>query len=178
MTHPSFAAEAYALLEGMRAVKELAVTHALAHTGDEYTQDPVDVYTGNLSLFNTLDADGVVQPKKVGAAVQELREMYHDGAMGTITWLRARGQLAHALTKAGRNTPLQQTVGTGFYGVRLSGGDYLTKASSSASSLTAVVDSDEAEDDDATTPDGAIGYKNAGQDGVPDKEDPEWGECQ
>eukprot|EP00168_Porphyra_purpurea_P001895 TRINITY_DN12232_c0_g1_i1.p1 TRINITY_DN12232_c0_g1~~TRINITY_DN12232_c0_g1_i1.p1 ORF type:complete len:325 (-),score=66.71 TRINITY_DN12232_c0_g1_i1:469-1443(-) len=85
VTHSSFAAEVYALLEGMRAVKELAVIHALVHTGDEYTQAPVDVYTDNLSLFNTLDADGVVQPKEVGAAVQELREMYHDGAMRTIT---------------------------------------------------------------------------------------------
>ncbi|KAK1859174.1 hypothetical protein I4F81_001771 [Pyropia yezoensis] len=74
--------------------------------GDEYTQAPVDVYTDNLFLFNTLDVDGVVQPKEAGAAMQEQREMCHEGAMSTITWLRARGQLADALTKAGRNTPL------------------------------------------------------------------------
>eukprot|EP00170_Pyropia_yezoensis_P001373 contig_6083_g1377 len=90
----------------MRAVQELAVVHALFHRGDEYTQAPVDVYTDNLFLFNTLDVDGVVQPKEAGAAMQEQREMCHEGAMSTITWLRARGQLADALTKAGRNTPL------------------------------------------------------------------------
>ena len=44
----------------------------------------------------------MVQPKEVGAAVQELRESYHGGALATVTWLRARGQLADALTKAGR----------------------------------------------------------------------------
>lgn len=107
VTHSSFAAEVCALLEGKRAVKELAVVHALVHTGDEHTQAPARVYTDNLSLFNTLDADGVVQPKGVGAAVQELREMCHDSAMSTITWLRARGHLADALTKVERNTYLR-----------------------------------------------------------------------
>jgi len=43
----------------------------------------------------------------VGAAVQELRNFYHGGTLATVTWLRARGQLVDALTKAGRNTPLQ-----------------------------------------------------------------------
>lgn len=38
VTHSSFAAEVCALLEGKRAVKELAVVHALVHTGDEHTQ--------------------------------------------------------------------------------------------------------------------------------------------
>jgi len=43
----------------------------------------------------------------VGAAVQELRNFYHGGTLATVTWLRARGQLVDALTKACRNTPLQ-----------------------------------------------------------------------
>lgn len=60
VTHSSFAAEVYAMLEGVRAAKELAVIHALANYGNEYKQAPVDVYTDNLSLYNTLDADGAV----------------------------------------------------------------------------------------------------------------------
>lgn len=137
VTHSSFAAEVYAMLEGMRAVKQLAAIHALVHCGDEYAQVPVDVYTDNLSLYNTLDADGVVQPKEVGAAVQELRELYHGGVMATVTWLRAPGQLADALTKPGRNTALQRMVQSNMYHVRLSPADYLTKTSQSASTLAA-----------------------------------------
>jgi len=132
VTHSSFAAEVYALLEGVRAVLELAAIHAHIHTGDEYALPPIDAYTDNLSLYNTLDADGVVQPKEVGAAVQELREVYHGGTIATITWLRARGQLADALTKAGRDTPLQQTIKMGMFGVRLAESDYLTKSSPAA----------------------------------------------
>lgn len=56
-------------------MKELAVIHALVHQGDEYAQAPIDFYTDNMSLFKPMDADGVVQPKEVGAAVEELREM-------------------------------------------------------------------------------------------------------
>lgn len=133
------------------------------------------MYTDNFSLLNTLDADCVLQPKKVGAAVQELREMYTDGAMRAITWLRARAQVGGALTKDGRNTPLQQTVGSGFYGVRLDEGDYLTKRSSSAPTLTAVVNDDEAEDYEGPGQDGDI--DNGGHD-LDDEDDPMSGECQ
>lgn len=80
-THIAFSSDVYAPLEGMRAVKEIGVVHALVHTGDEYAQAPVDVYTENMSLFNTLDADGVVQPKELGAAVQELQELYCSGSL-------------------------------------------------------------------------------------------------
>lgn len=132
VTHSSFAAEVYALLEGVRAALELAAIHAHIHEGDEYRLAPIDAYTDNLSLYNTLDADGVVQPKEVGAAVQELREFYHGGSIASITWLRAHGQLADALTKAGRDTPLQRTLQTGRFGVRLSDNDYLTKSSTAA----------------------------------------------
>lgn len=129
VTHSSFAAEVYALLEGVREALELAAIHAHIHEGDEYRLAPIDAYTDNLSLYNTLDADGVVQPKEVGAAVQELREFYHGGSISTITWLRAHGQLADALTKAGRDTLLQRTLRSGRFGVRLSNNDYLTKSS-------------------------------------------------
>lgn len=132
VTHSSFAAEVYAMLEGVRAAKELTIIHGLVHHGNEYAQPAVDVYTDNLSLYNKLDADGVVQPKEVGAAVQELRELYHGGTLATVTWLRAHGQLADVLTKPGRDTPLQHTIRTGAYAVRLADNDFLTKRSSAA----------------------------------------------
>eukprot|EP00168_Porphyra_purpurea_P006046 TRINITY_DN1729_c0_g1_i2.p1 TRINITY_DN1729_c0_g1~~TRINITY_DN1729_c0_g1_i2.p1 ORF type:complete len:362 (-),score=33.23 TRINITY_DN1729_c0_g1_i2:107-1192(-) len=132
VTHSSFSSEFYALLEGVRVVLELSAVHAHVHTGDKYDLPPIDAYTDNLSLFNTLDADGVVQPKEVGAAVQELREFYHGGKIATMTWLRARGQLADALTKAGRDTPLQATIRTGRFGVRLGASDFLSKSSAAA----------------------------------------------
>lgn len=82
-----------------------------------------------MSLHNTLDLDGVVHPK-VGAAVHELRVLYRKGAIATMTWLQARGQMADALTKMGRNTPLEHCIRTGVYDVRLSPGDFPTKSSS------------------------------------------------
>jgi len=75
VTHSSFAAEVYAMLEGVRAAMEVATIHAFIASGDEYLQPPLDVFTDNLSVYHTLDADGVVVPKEVGAAVQELREL-------------------------------------------------------------------------------------------------------
>lgn len=69
----------------MRAVRGLASVHAVVHTGDDHAQPTVDVYTDSLSLYNTLDADGVFQPKEVGAAVHELRELYRGGACAFIT---------------------------------------------------------------------------------------------
>lgn len=140
VTHSSFAAEVYALLEGMRAVKELAAVHAVVYTGDEHAQPAVDVYIDSLSLYNTLDADGVVQPKEVGAAVHELRELYRGGACASITWLRARGQLADALTKPARNTPLEHCIRTGKYNVRLAASDYLTKQPGTGVALLASED--------------------------------------
>lgn len=93
---------------------------------------PVDIYTDKPSIYHTLDADGVVQHKEVGAAVQELRELYHGGTMSTVTWLRAHGQLVDALNKPGRDTALKQTIRTWAYAVRLAATDYLTKQSSAA----------------------------------------------
>jgi len=128
VTHSSFAAEVYAVLEGVRATMEMAAVHVFIYSGDEYAQPPIDVFTDNLSPYNTLDADGVVMPKEIGAAVQVLRELYRSGALATVTWLRARGQLADILTKPGRSSPLEHTVRTGFYNVRLGPGDFLTKS--------------------------------------------------
>lgn len=131
-THSSFAVEAHAMLDGVRTVKELVVIHALVNFGDEYRQAPVDVYTEEISLYHRLDADGVVHPKEVVGAVQELREPYHGGIMSTVTWLRAHGQLADALIKPERDTSLHQTIHTGAYGVRLAATDYLARRSSAA----------------------------------------------
>ena len=134
VTHSSFAAEVYAMLEGVRAATEVAVVHALLSTGDEYRLAPLDVYTDNLSLYNTLDAAGVVTPKEVGAAVQELRDLYHAGALATVTWLRAHGQLADILTKPNRRSALADTVRSGCFGVRLGPSDFLSKPSSARAS--------------------------------------------
>ena len=64
--------------------------------------------------------------------MQELRHFSHGGTLATVTWLRARGKLADEMTKACRNTPLQQTIQTGRFNVRLQDGDYLSKSSLAA----------------------------------------------
>lgn len=96
---------------------ELAAIHAHIHTGNKFNLPPIDAYIDNDTLYKTLDAEGVVQNKQVGAAIQELREFYHGGTLATVTWLRARGHLADVLTEAGRDPPLQQTIRTRMFGV-------------------------------------------------------------
>ena len=50
VTPSSFAAEVYALLEGVRMALELASTQAHVFTGDAHALAAIDVYTDNLSL--------------------------------------------------------------------------------------------------------------------------------
>lgn len=69
----------------------------------------------------------------MGAAFQELRELYRSGAPASVTWIRARSQLADILTKPGRGSPWEDTVRTGFYNVRIGSGDFLTKTAAAAS---------------------------------------------
>lgn len=90
----------------------------------------------------------------MGAAVQELRELYHDGTMATVTWLRAHGQLADARTKPGRDTSLQQIIRSGAYAVRLAAIDYLTKRSSAAPDQDGVIDNYNDNEADAYTTEG------------------------
>lgn len=72
--------------------------------------------------------------------------------MATVTWLRAHGQLADALTKPGRDTPLQQTIGSGAYAVRLAATDYLTKRSSAAPDQDGVTENYYDDEADRTPP--------------------------
>lgn len=71
--------------------------------------------------------------------------------MATVTRLRAHGQLADALTKPGRDTPLQQTIRTGAYAVRLATTDYLTKRSSAAPEQDGVIENYKNDDSNVTT---------------------------
>lgn len=43
VTHSSFAAEVYDIPEGIRAIKELSVVHALVYFADEHAQPAVDI---------------------------------------------------------------------------------------------------------------------------------------
>jgi len=106
VTHFSFAAEVYTILKEVLMALELASTQAHVFAGDAHALAFIDVDTEDLSLYNTLDAAGSVQPKEVEAAVQELRHFSHGDTLATVTWLRARGKVADEMTKACRNKPL------------------------------------------------------------------------
>ena len=64
----------------------------------------------------------------MGAAVQELRELYHGGVLATVTWLRVPGQLAEVLTKLNRRSALEDTLRSGCSGIRLGPSDFLSKS--------------------------------------------------
>lgn len=88
--------------------------------------------------------------------MHELRELYRGGACAFITWLRARDQLADALTKPARNTPLEHCIGTGTYHVRLAASDLLTKQPSMGVAFVVANDHDYSFDEhDDETADGS-----------------------
>lgn len=64
VTHFSFAAEVYAMLDGLRAAKELAVVHALVNHGNEYKQAPIDVYTDTSPSTTRSTPTGWCSPRR------------------------------------------------------------------------------------------------------------------
>lgn len=113
VTHSSFAAETYALLDGMRAENGVAYVLAqLTHAVDAALA-PIDAFTDSLSLFNTMSAAGIVKPKEVNAVVAALREINGAGSMASLTWVPAGAQLAYSLTKPSSSASLRSTLSTG-----------------------------------------------------------------
>lgn len=121
VTHSSFAAETYALLDGMRAAIEVACLLALACGGPDAPFSPIDAVLDCLSLFNTLSSTSLIKPKEVNAGVAALREMYTDATISSATWTPAGGQLADFLNKASSSLALRATLRTGRYGLCPSG---------------------------------------------------------
>lgn len=121
VTHSSFAAETYALLDGMRAAIEVACVLAHITHGVDTTLLPIDVFIDCQSLYNTMSATGVVSPKEVNAGVAALRGIYSGGTMSSLTWVPAAGQLEDCLTKQSPAGSLRNTLQTGRYGLRACG---------------------------------------------------------
>lgn len=148
VTRSSFAAETYALLEGMRAAVDVACVLAHITDGDDSSLAPIDAFTDCLSLYNTMSAVGLIKPKEMNAAVAALREMYAAASMSSLTWLPAAAQLADPLTKTSTSAALRAVLRTGRYGLRPNG------------SMTKTHDTDRAELDaregDATAPASAV----------------------
>lgn len=117
VTHSSFAAEAYALLDCMRAAIEVACLLSLILDGVEGGMRPIDAVVDSLSLFNTLSSTSLVRPKEVNAGVEALRVMYAAGHMASVSWTPADGQLADCFTKASSSASLKVTLRTGRYGL-------------------------------------------------------------
>ena len=118
MTHSSFAAETYALLDGMRAAIETACVLAHLTDGTDASLLPVDAFTDCHGLFNTMSGTGLSRPKEINAAIAALRDMYSSAAMSSLTWLPAAGQVADCLTKPSSSASLRAVLRSGRYGLR------------------------------------------------------------
>lgn len=117
VTHSSFAAETYALIDGMRAAVDVACVFANISDGDDSALAHIDTFIDCHSLFNTIPSTGLVKTKEVYAGVAAFREMYEAGAMSSLTWLPAAGQLADCLTKPSSSNSLLEDLRTGRYGL-------------------------------------------------------------
>eukprot|EP00168_Porphyra_purpurea_P013641 TRINITY_DN3792_c0_g1_i1.p1 TRINITY_DN3792_c0_g1~~TRINITY_DN3792_c0_g1_i1.p1 ORF type:complete len:520 (+),score=117.04 TRINITY_DN3792_c0_g1_i1:298-1857(+) len=118
VTHSSFAAETYALLDGIRAAIEVAYVLAHLTDGSDAALAPVDAFIDCQGIFNIISATGLCRPKEVNAGVAALREMYSSGAMASLTWLPAAGQVAACLTKPSSSASLRAVTRSGRYGLR------------------------------------------------------------
>jgi len=118
VTHSSFAAETYALLDGMRAAIETACVLAHLTDGTDASLLPVDAFTDCHGLFNTMSGTGLSRPKEINAAIAALRDMYSSAAMSSLTWLPAAGQVADCLTKPSSSASLRAVLRSGRYGLR------------------------------------------------------------
>lgn len=75
VTQSFFAAEAYALLDGMRAAIEVACMLGQTTNGLGVDVRPIDAVTDCLTLFNALSATVLVKPKEMNAGVEAPREL-------------------------------------------------------------------------------------------------------
>lgn len=75
VTHSTFGAETYALLDGIRAAVEVSCVPAHLTNGVDMALCFIDAVTDFLSLLNTMSTTGLVKPTEFNAGMAALREM-------------------------------------------------------------------------------------------------------
>lgn len=112
VTHSSFAAEAFSLLQGMLSALDAAAVAGLLFEGTEGATPPVHLFIDSLALCDSISSATATGSKEVRAALAESREHYQVGTMASTTWLPGSYQLSDGLTQPTGAGPLRHAVAT------------------------------------------------------------------
>eukprot|EP00170_Pyropia_yezoensis_P001149 contig_5174_g1153 len=130
VTHSSYAAEAFSLLQGLLTALVAASVAGLLSEGKEGAEVPVLAFIDSRALYDSLSSTTATGSKEVRAAVAELREHYQLGTLASVTRLPGSCQLADGLTKPTGAVSLRHAVATGW--VPLAQSVCVTKSASTA----------------------------------------------
>lgn len=113
VTHSSYAAEAFSLLQGLLTALNAASVAGILFEGKEGATVPVHAFIDSRALYDSLSSTTATGSKEVRAAVAELREHYQLGTLASVTWLPGSFQVADGLTKPTGAGTLRHAVATG-----------------------------------------------------------------
>ena len=114
VTHSSFAAEAFSLLQGLHAALGVADVACLLLSGPGGAALPVHAFIDSRSLYDALTSSATTGSKEVRAAVANLHDHYRLGSLSSVSWLPGSHQLADGLTKPTGGRALRAAVSSGW----------------------------------------------------------------
>ncbi|OSX73858.1 hypothetical protein BU14_0323s0002 [Porphyra umbilicalis] len=114
VTHSSFAAEAFGLLQGLHAALGVSDVVRLLFSGPGGASVPVHAFIDSRSLYDALTSSARTGSKEVRAAVSDLQDHYRLGSLSSVSWLPGSHQLADSLTKPTGGRSLRAAVASGW----------------------------------------------------------------
>ena len=114
VTHSSFAAEAFGLLQGLRSALNAAAVAGLLFNGSVGAGLPVHAFVDSRSLYDSLTSTSASGSKEVRACLADLRDHYRLGSLASVAWLPGSLQLADGLTKPTGAGPLRAAAASGW----------------------------------------------------------------
>lgn len=113
VTHSSYAAEVFVLLQALLVALDAADVGSLLFDGAAGNGLSMHTFVDSRVLYDSLSTTSALGSKKVRAAVAELLEHYRLGTLASVAWLPAAYQLADKLTKPTGAAQLRAAVSTG-----------------------------------------------------------------
>jgi len=114
VTHSSFAAEAFGLLQGLRSALDASDVAGLLFDGAVGGGLPVHAFVDSRSLSDSLSSTSATGSQEERACIDDLRDHYRLGSLASVTWLPSPLQLADGLTMPTGASPIRAAVASGW----------------------------------------------------------------
>lgn len=113
VTHSSYAAEAFSLLQAFHDALGVAGVAGLLFKGSAVQGFAAHALIDSRALFDSLSSTSLTSSKEVRAAVAELRKHNRLGTIASVAWLPGSYELVDGLKKPTGAGPLRSAVSTG-----------------------------------------------------------------